>query len=247
MLFAKEMLDQLVQGHAKQLAADAEKRLNYGPVIDSEQYLLTYLEINWLTKYRETLEAFLQRAKNALTTITIKIDPSLLSEEDFSKHIAAAFQEQYATAVQFASELKEYNVEGVFLHIHSLLELCEFCATSLWCESYERLDNVFERIKKENSMGKNAFITITCSWEKELERSPNHDEKRGVAPSQVRPRGTASDKLITFLTDDITHAPETFAAPRALLLKKINAGEALVGMAPNGFVSTHSKQKENPK
>ena len=166
----------------------------YGPFIDSEQFLLSDLESNFITKledesvkgyYVDLIESCMQFQYDYLRKKFIKIDKD---NSDLRK--AAVLDEMISRMKQELDEWKEacksvedFEILGCILHIFSTNEFCQFCGASIVCEFHERKDNFVQRCKAQMSKTKNkedVFFVALASW----------DESLGDSKHELRPPGT---------------------------------------------------------
>lgn len=164
----------------------------YGPVADSEQFLIHYLEneliqvdkdlntpkgqyINWWENYIDEQYKYLK---------------SEYSVHDYKKTIEA--QAAFDQGIKLAQNVNDVTLLGAFLHLFSTRELCHFCATSLIDEFYYKDENFVSRLKNDikqrqiNNEGDHLpFFVVFSSYRETV------DEATHI----LRPKGTISARL----------------------------------------------------
>lgn len=170
-----------------------KKSGGYGPIADSEQFLLHYLETELISK-----DQLLGTPKG--------IYINLISEfiEDQFVHLKKTFPvydykdikkatENFDKGRKYAEQVGNYKPMGAILHLYSTRELCKFCATSIAEEFYHEKDNFVQRLKsimqqeQGKEAGSEAFFVVLASFK---------DMVITEDPHPLRPKGTVSGKLV---------------------------------------------------
>lgn len=168
----------------------------YGPFIDSEQFLLSDLESNFITKlenestevkgyYVDFMESCIQAQYDYLRKNFIKIDKdnSDLKKADVLDAMISRMKQQLDGWKEACKSVEDFEILGCILHIFSTNEFCQFCGASIVCEFHERKDNFVQRCKAQMSKTKNkedVFFVALASW----------DESLGDSKRELRPPGT---------------------------------------------------------
>lgn len=187
------------------------KIASYGPVTDSEQLLLYYLEqeliisskltstAQWRGVYMDMLTQY-EREQYSFLQKRYRVDYNCEGEKSVAQNRIATL----TNAFNYAVEVPHYLPIGAMLHLHSTRELCEFCATSLVHEFYYENDEqkpnfanrlrqymgqVLEDVVDENPHLKDysPFFVVSASY--------NAGDAVSEIGHELRPLGTISGKL----------------------------------------------------
>ena len=161
----------------------------YGPIADSEQFLLHYLEEELICFelglgtykgiYMSLLNKHVEEQFNYLSkNFSMNYRDSKIASEIFKK------------ANDFAQDVRQYKPIGAFLHVYSTREFCQFCATSLLDEFYYEENNFVSRLKEVMKDEKSAedlpFFVVLGSYQTSV----------SDVSHELRPKGTKSSNLI---------------------------------------------------
>ncbi len=158
---------------------ELRKERGYGPVADSEQRLLHYLENKFFPREKPAeglyvkLRKFYKENQFTYLRLHFSINYEKLDEAE------ATYQQgiELAKAVKETIPLKEICC---IIHIFSTHEPCQFCAASLFHELYKEDDNFVTRLKKSTNL--TPFVFFLISYGEPL--SQKHDD-----PYPLRPQG----------------------------------------------------------
>ena len=166
-----------------------KKNGGYGPIADSEQFLLSYLEHN-LIQFDEEFLKYSGLFINWLDLFTeeqytyLKKKFSIYDYKDEKKA-----ERKFIKGTEAAKTVASYSIVGSFLNLYSTRELCQFCATSLVDAFYTEGEGFTIRLKnamKEKSDPHTFPFFVVCASYSDLVSEESH---------KLRPRGTVSSKL----------------------------------------------------
>jgi hypothetical protein len=128
----------------KGLDSTLKKNGGYGPVADSEQFLLHYLETELINKdqlfgtqkgiYINLIGEFIEEQ-----FVHLKKTFPIYDYKDIKKAI-----ENFDKGRKYAEQVGNYKPMGAILHLYSTRELCKFCAASIAEEFYHKKTTLFK-------------------------------------------------------------------------------------------------------
>lgn len=213
--FCQELVDTIFECHP---------RGNYGPTMDSEQFLLSKLEKGFLViqqtqelqklsstgEYPSLRSKFSRWFYDQLTKSMAKsvqlLDRAKLTEADQTKK-RQNIENEFRKVTDQLNKIQtlfvaDHEVLGCFLHVFSQFEFCEFCALSLWCECYEMRSNFVSTCREQmkGSSASDPYFIIFASYGEELHRGEPKkcsDDPQATKRdySEQRPEGIISEGI----------------------------------------------------